>query len=61
MALRFSQLQAQLMLYERTRVARDKQRSLEIALELQHRVAALIYELQKESHRGPGSLPPLIA
>jgi hypothetical protein len=52
MALRFSQLQAQLMLYESTKLPEDKERSLRIARDLQHRLAALIYELEKESPHG---------
>jgi hypothetical protein len=40
------------MLYESTKSPLDKERSLKIALDLQHRLAALINELEKESSRG---------
>ena len=52
MALRFSQLQAQLMLYESTKSPGDEERSLRKALELHHRLAAFIYELEKEPPHG---------
>jgi hypothetical protein len=52
MALRFSQPQVQLMLYESTKLPEDKERSLKIPLDLQHRLADLIYQLEKDSPRG---------